>query len=187
MLLFTRMQRFCIPPLGWTSPTMCAGCCGMVALRWLCSWGDLLWKSSITGQTLPSKFGNRGAMSGAVYVYAWFHEERWLHILGNFRARGAAAPFANWWTSPSRMPGQPLRLLPVSWRHHGTGILWAMEVMAVWAPFMEGTSNRTHIRIVCANSAILKPGTALRPCLVPWGRAGYACKPFHQSSPWRMP
>ena len=27
-----------------------------------------MWKSSITGQTLPSKFGNPGAMSGAVYA-----------------------------------------------------------------------------------------------------------------------
>ena len=62
-----------------------------------------------------------------------------------------------------------------------------MEVVAVWAPFMEGTRDRTHIRVVCANSVILKAGSAVRPYLVPWcllmngflGRAGYACKLFH--------
>ena len=43
----------------------------------------------------------------------------------------------------------------------------------MWTPFMEGTRDRTHIRVVC-----LKAGTALRPYLVPWGRAGYACSRF---------
>ena len=89
MLLCTRMQRYCLPRHGWTSPTTCGRCC---------SWAELmrraspLWKSSIMGPTLTWNFWEFRSYRGPCECLSWSH-----HVYGDTCRGGFRFPFVGIW------------------------------------------------------------------------------------------
>ena len=73
MLLCTRVQRYCTPRHGWTSPTTCGAFFMQGELPRRAFSGSLLWKPSIMALTQMWKFWESQSCLGCAESLAWSH------------------------------------------------------------------------------------------------------------------